>query len=300
MDINSEIYTDLSYITSEFDKVLFEEFGISDDSFISDKEYKINQIRDETDGSEVCSEITSEFLESISDAYLKVESFREAEEEAEKDREEYDSDDDDDACYEYTTHSSTSTDNLFDRILDCSIFSECTDCNNDEKVKNPSIIKSKRKKSKKKISSRSNNNNSDIEKMYKNNNENIDISSGRTHQNDQSDDFITVISYGIKLLLASSIGSTKSVLLIADGHQISWGLENSKPLASYLITKISHVSKDMPIKYLKSFKGNDYERSFTIYFGSESQSVSFLAPSSLERDALLTGFQSMLLKYQNQ
>ena len=123
MNSNNEIYNHLSNITSEFDKVLFEEFGI--------------ETSDEND------EIRSEFLESFSYTNSKAaidpdeETGTGTETEVEEDRGEYDND----AYREHSTHSLISSDNS----------SGFDDWNNNENVKN--IIKPKRKKTIKKLNS---------------------------------------------------------------------------------------------------------------------------------------------------
>ena len=112
-------------------------------------------------------------------------------------------------------------------------------------------------------------------------------------------EFVTIMQGGMKLLAATSIGSTRIVTVITDGVNLTWGIPKSKPVMSVALSTISSVRMGMPPKLLKSFLASDVERSFNLVLKGDSKAATFIAPTPLERDALVHGFQSLLATLNN-
>lgn len=112
-------------------------------------------------------------------------------------------------------------------------------------------------------------------------------------------EFVTIMQGGMKLLAATSIGSTRTVTVITDGVNLTWGIPKSKPVMSVALSTISSVRMGMPPKLLKSFLASDVERSFNLVLKGDSKAATFIAPTRLERDALVHGFQSLLATLNN-
>ena len=101
---------------------------------------------------------------------------------------------------------------------------------------------------------------------------------------------------GMRLLAATSMGPTRTVIVVTDGDNLSWGIPNSKPVMSVSLSNIAKVRAGMPPKIQKSFLQSDIDRSFNLVLKGDSKAVTFLAPTSLERNALVQGFQSLLAR----
>lgn len=99
---------------------------------------------------------------------------------------------------------------------------------------------------------------------------------------------------GMNLLAATASGSTRAVTVVTDGKVFSWGLPKSKPIMSVNLKSISFVQKGMPPRLVKAFLLSDIERSFHLVLSDNKKAATFLAPTALERDALVHGFQSLL------
>lgn len=217
------------------------------------------------------------------------------------------SDNDDDGAYcEYTEHSKTGSGNLLNRIFDCSVFNDCC---------SPSLaLKKDKKKKQNKNKSRKD--------------DSIKFEMKRTIPDKLSEDkylfdeFITIMSAGMNLLLVSAIGSTRSVTLTTDGLTISWGLPKSKPMKyetinfypyilffsyvfsflsffdsfrSFAVNNVSCIQSGMPEKLIKLLADPaDNHRAFTFICKDKIQPTTFLAPTSLERDALVNNFLLIL------
>lgn len=108
-------------------------------------------------------------------------------------------------------------------------------------------------------------------------------------------EFIIIMSTGMNLLAATAVGSTRIVTVVTDGNILSWGLPKQKPIMSIPLKNISCVKRGMPTKLQKSFLACDVERSFNLVLHGDSKAATFLAPTSLERDALVHGFETLLL-----
>ena len=99
---------------------------------------------------------------------------------------------------------------------------------------------------------------------------------------------------GMNLLVATANGSTRAVTVVVTKDELSWGLPKSKPIMSVPIGNIALVQIGMPSKLQKAFMISDVERSFHLVLHGGSKVATFLAPTPLERDALVHGFQSLL------
>ena len=95
-------------------------------------------------------------------------------------------------------------------------------------------------------------------------------------------------------MAATASGSTRAVTVVTDGKVFSWGLPKSKPIMSVNLKSISFVQKGMPPRLVKAFLLSDIERSFHLVLSDNKKAATFLAPTALERDALVHGFQSLL------
>jgi len=277
IESNNRIYDDLTLISQEYDKVLYEEFGISVDSCKLNSSESNDNLSSMIDcsRSDTISEYRSEILESPSEIECDI---------GKQGLD--DGDDDDNASYEYTAHSSKNSGNLFSRIFDCSIFLDCHGGSNLSSNNNKKS--SKKSKSKKKSSS---------PRPLDSKNPNPSGSgTPKIEEIDFSEEFVSIMSSGINLQLASALGSSKAVSVETDGHQITWGLPKLKPIGSYPIKKITEICNGMPPKLVKVFTIGDINNSFSLYFGKETLFVTFIAPNPLERDALGSGFQSLISK----
>ena len=107
---------------------------------------------------------------------------------------------------------------------------------------------------------------------------------------DMKSEFDKIVSAGISLLLASSLGSTRAVTVTLIEDLLTWGKPCSKSISSIKLRAIKDIVKGTSMKaYLDS---EIYQRSFT--FSLKNESVTFIAPTSIERDALFNGFKSLL------
>ena len=105
--------------------------------------------------------------------------------------------------------------------------------------------------------------------------------------------FIFVMSKGMSLQAVVALGKTKAVVLLTDG--IKMQISYSNYTMTVPVDQISSVQKGMTSgKLTRSFLKKDAERSFHIMLRGEQKAATFVSPSTLERDALVHGFQYLL------
>ena len=109
---------------------------------------------------------------------------------------------------------------------------------------------------------------------------------------DVRSEFDVTMSTGLSLLLATALGSTRTVTVTITGDILNWGVPSSKPLGVVALATIKDIKKGVSDKLLKFFDLPMQERSITLLLKNDS--VSFVAPTSLERDALFNNFKALL------
>lgn len=116
---------------------------------------------------------------------------------------------------------------------------------------------------------------------------------------DVRNEFDTTMWHGISLLLATVIGSTKEVIVVIQNSTLTWRMQSSssqraspKPIGSVSLRTILNIEMGMSKKLDSLYIEEIHRRSFTIHLRKES--VSFIAPTTIERDALFNGFKSLL------
>ena len=105
--------------------------------------------------------------------------------------------------------------------------------------------------------------------------------------------FICVMSQGMILQAVVAIGRTKQVLVLTDGIKLQISYSNFTMTVP--VDQISCVKKGMSSgKLTRSFLKRDTESSFHILLRGEQKAATFVSSSTLERDALVHGFQYLL------
>ena len=105
--------------------------------------------------------------------------------------------------------------------------------------------------------------------------------------------FICVMSQGMILQAVVAIGRTKQVLVLTDGIKLQISYSNFTMTVP--VDQISCVKKGMSSgKLTRSFLKRDTESSFHIMLRGEQKAATFVSSSTLERDALVHGFQYLL------
>lgn len=105
--------------------------------------------------------------------------------------------------------------------------------------------------------------------------------------------FICVMTKGMNLQAVVAIGRTKPVLLLTDGMKMQISYSNFTMTVP--VDEISSVKRGMSSgKLTRSFLRRDTESSFHIMLRGEQKAATFVCPSTLERDALVHGFQYLL------
>ena len=115
---------------------------------------------------------------------------------------------------------------------------------------------------------------------------------------DDRTEFDVTISAGLILELASTLGSTKSVILSIDQHRsnLVWGVSGSKPIACVPLKTIKSVENGFSarIESSKAFEEDPTVKTRAFTIALKHEAVSFIAPSELERESLVTGFKERL------
>ena len=106
------------------------------------------------------------------------------------------------------------------------------------------------------------------------------------------------MSAGLILELASTLGSTKSVILSIDNHRsnLVWGMSGCKPISCVPLKTIKSVENGFStrIENSKAFDEDQSVKSKAFTIALKHEAVTFIAPSELERDSLVTGFKERL------
>lgn len=122
-------------------------------------------------------------------------------------------------------------------------------------------------------------------------------SQGDTDEEESEDvasEFVNIMQGGMTLLVITAIGSTNPVVVTTDGNTLSWCLKRKHGESkSISLDTISGVELGMPPKLQKHFVEEDQQRSFCLVL-TGGKSASFLAPTSLERNALAQGFDALI------
>ena len=124
-------------------------------------------------------------------------------------------------------------------------------------------------------------------------------SQGDTDEEEYEDlagEFVNIMEGGMTLHVITALGTTNPVIVTTDGVTLTWCLKR-KPgeKKSILLDRISSVEHGMPPRLQRYFTVEDQERSFCLLLPG-GKSASFLAPTSLERDALAQGFDAVIQK----
>lgn len=124
-------------------------------------------------------------------------------------------------------------------------------------------------------------------------------SQGDTDEEESEDiasEFVSIMEGGMTLLVITALGTTNSVIVTTDGVTLTWCLKRKQSQKkSISLDTICDVELGMPYKLRTHFTPQDQERSFCLVL-SGGKSASFLAPTSLERDALAQGFDALIKK----
>lgn len=111
---------------------------------------------------------------------------------------------------------------------------------------------------------------------------------------DTASEFVSIMEGGMTLLVITALGSTNPVVVTTDGKVLSWCLKRKQGESkSISLDNISGVELGMPQKLQKYFTAEDQERAFCLVLNG-GKSASFLAPTSLERNALAQGFDALI------
>ena len=96
------------------------------------------------------------------------------------------------------------------------------------------------------------------------------------------------------LLVITALGTTNPVIVTTDGVMLSWCLKRKQgEKKSIPLDSISEVEQGLPPSLERHFSLEDQNRSFCLVLPG-GKSASFLAPTSLERDALAQGFDALI------
>lgn len=194
--------------------------------------------------------------------------------------EDYDEDDERLFCFERDENG------VFDRIVESGIFQGGSICSI-EKVDVSTAGKcAKKKKNKKKTTA-----STSVEELR------AQIEQTELNTDVICDEFLNLMSTGLNILAASNLGGSRSITLKIDRGNVCWGVPKAKSSVSYSLSDLSNVENGLPSKILKLYSSDDNTRALTMQFegsGFKKQVAAFLAPSPLERDALVRGFCALI------
>ena len=165
------------------------------------------------------------------------------------------------------------------------------------KQKPRSRTKRRRRKKNKNISNSSAINNSDGDDLKKvtleeinEDMDNITVCTENMSIISADEEFLMIMRGGLGLQAVTNFGTTRMVTVCIDNDRLSWGVSRSKPAMFVPVDQIALVQVGMPLKLASSFSQSDRDRSFNIVLSKDNKTATFLAPTPLERDALVHGF----------
>ena len=103
---------------------------------------------------------------------------------------------------------------------------------------------------------------------------------------------------GMTLEVLSAMGATNFVILSTDGENLTWSLKKKKStLSSVSLDLVTGVELGIPKKLIKYSLAKDQERSFFLIMNTDGNEkmATFFAPTRIERDAFVHGFNSLLV-----
>ena len=160
-----------------------------------------------------------------------------------------------------------------------------------------SRTKRRRRKKNKNISNSSAINNSDGDDLKKvtleeinEDMDNITVCTENMSIISADEEFLMIMRGGLGLQAVTNFGTTRMVTVCIDNDRLSWGVSRSKPAMFVPVDQIALVQVGMPLKLASSFSQSDRDRSFNIVLSKDNKTATFLAPTPLERDALVHGF----------